>query len=197
MPGEALWLAATLLAVLNFAFISWGVRGHFVATGGVAPGMRLLALLTMAGFAWFLWSRLADGYAHHGTGAARNVAGLVLLSLEAALFWWAVDTTRARRLTLAFSADQPAFLHVSGPYAWVRHPFYVSYGLFWIATAVLCEGRMHWLVPVVMIAVYVRAARGEEAKFAASDLAGAYERYRSRTALLPRLRRATRVRTEP
>ena len=189
--GDPLWLAATVLAVLNFASLSWGAKGHFVAAEGVPRGMRLLGILTLAGFAWFLLARLAWAASHHPGHPVRDAAGLVLLSLEIALFWWAVRATRVRRLTLAFSADRPGFLHESGPYAWVRHPFYISYVLFWIATALLSPGWAHWLVPAVMTAVYVGAARMEEAKFAASDLAAAYERYKSRTALLSRMRGAT------
>ena len=188
---DSLWSAATFLAVLNFASLSWGVKGHFTASGGVAPGMRLLTMLSIASFAWFLWARLTWAASGHAANRVADLAGLVLLSLELALFWWAVRSTRVRRLTLAFSADRPAFLHQSGPYAWVRHPFYLSYGLFWVATALLCPGWAHWLAPAAMIAVYVRAARMEEAKFADSDLAVAYERYKSRTAILPRLRGAT------
>ena len=189
--GDPLWLVATVLAILNFASLSWGAKGHFVTAEGVPRGMRLLGFLTLAGFAWFLWARLVWATSDYAGHPVRDAAGLVLLSLEIALFWWAVRATRVRRLTLAFSADRPGFLHDSGPYAWVRHPFYLSYGLFWIATALLSPGWAHWLVPAVMIAVYVRAARMEEAKFASSDLAAAYERYKSRTALLPRLRGAT------
>jgi protein-S-isoprenylcysteine O-methyltransferase Ste14 len=36
----------------------------------------------------------------------------------------------------------------------------------------------------VMLAIYVRAARMEEQKFARSPLAAAYERYRSQTGML-------------
>ncbi len=188
--GDLLWSAATFLAILNFASLSWGVRRHFVVTGGVAPGMRLITCLTLSSFAWFVWARVAQAAADRAAHPLADASGLAVLSLDMALFWWAVRTTRARRLTLAFSADQPCFLHESGPYAWVRHPFYVSYVLFWVATALLCHRWAHWLVPAAMAAVYVRAARMEEAKFAASHLAADYERYRSRTVSLPRLRGA-------
>ena len=123
---DSLWSAATFLVLLNFACLSWGVKGHFLAANGGATGMRLLTVLTLACFAWFLCIRITDCVSHQAVGPADDTVGMLLLSIEVALFWWAVNTTRSRRLTLAFSEDQPTFLHESGPYAWLRHPFYVS-----------------------------------------------------------------------
>ena len=61
----------------------------------------------------------------------------------------------------------------------------------------LSTGWAYWVVPAVMIAVYARAARNEEAKFAGSHLAVDYAAYRSRTGVLKRLRTSMRVRTGP
>jgi protein-S-isoprenylcysteine O-methyltransferase Ste14 len=89
----------------------------------------------------------------------------------------------------AFSDDTPQFLLRHGPYRYVRHPFYASYLLFWVGTAVTTAGWLPWLVPFGMLLLYARAATGEEQKFARSDLAQAYETYRQNTGMfLPRLR---------
>jgi protein-S-isoprenylcysteine O-methyltransferase Ste14 len=77
-----------------------------------------------------------------------------------------------------------AHLVEGGPYRLLRHPFYCSYLLAWTA-GIAATGRW-WLIPtvLVMLAIYVRAARMEEDKFTRSPLAAAYERYRSQTGML-------------
>jgi protein-S-isoprenylcysteine O-methyltransferase Ste14 len=76
---------------------------------------------------------------------------------------------------------------VAGPHAVIRHPFYLSYLLCWIA-GVLATGQWLLLATVALMAwIYHRAALKEEAKFAASPMAEAYARYAATTGrYLPR-----------
>jgi protein-S-isoprenylcysteine O-methyltransferase Ste14 len=112
-----------------------------------------------------------------------------LLLGSAALFAWSVRATWLERPSLAFSPDEPHFLLRRGPYRLVRHPFYVSYLLFFAAlfAAVPAPGTaLAWLA---VWAVYSSAARAEERKFAASPLAGAYLAYADRVGgFLPRIK---------
>ena len=59
----------------------------------------------------------------------------------------------------------------------MRHPFYVSYSLFWIGWAVGVWSPWALLAPLVLVPIYVAAARGEERKFARSEMAEQYRRY--------------------
>ncbi len=182
-------LNTVLLALLVpgfacFAAFSWAVKGHFQSVGHIPEGMRLTSLLSLAGCAWFLW-RLFTGPA----GPAWPV-GTALFIAAFLLFVWTIRATNTDRPTLAFADDTPHFLLQHGPYRYVRHPFYASYLLFWVGTALASRGWLPWLVPVVMLTLYVRAATGEERKFARSDLAHAYETYRQSVGMfVPRLRR--------
>ena len=170
----------------------WGIYGHFLTKNKPEPAMKLTSLLSLGGLLWFLfdrWQRQAPGST---VGIVSDMVVLDLLAASMGLFWWAISTTRQQRLTLAFSKDQPAFIHATGPYAWVRHPFYTSYILFWIATAVGAAAWSFWLMPIAMTAVYWRAIRLEEAKFATSPISMDYENYKRRTGMLLPIRFAGR-----
>jgi protein-S-isoprenylcysteine O-methyltransferase Ste14 len=162
----------------------WGIYGHFLTANKPEPEMKFTSLLSLLGLLWFLFERW-QRHALIGTvGVGTDLAALALLALFMVLFWWAIATTRRRRLTLAFSKDQPAFVHMAGPYAWIRHPFYSSYILFWIATAIASASMLFWLMPIVMTGLYWRAIRIEEAKFASSPVSLEYDAYRKRTGML-------------
>ena len=186
---EALEIVMLLLGVACCSSFIWAVRWHFVRHGDMRAGMRTLSLLTLLGFSWFLCSSIR----HLGgsMNAVRDdpdittyLAATVLIVMSLCLFWWSVAMTRVQPLTLAFAMDTPAYVHIGGPYAYVRHPFYSSYMLFWLATAVAEHNLVGWSILIVMTVLYSIAARREEKKFASSPLAATYNDYRGRTGML-------------
>ncbi|MGI4977736.1 MAG: methyltransferase family protein [Janthinobacterium lividum] len=167
-----------VLSVVCFGSFAWAVKGHFRSRGPVSNGMRLISVASLASMAWFLKRLLV---AHM---ASRWPLAAALIVVALGLFWWTVRTTARRRLTLAFDDDQPTFLHRHGPYRWVRHPFYASYILFWLASSLATPGLLPWAVPVCFVAIYIVAATKEEGKFETSSLGMEYARYRSETGML-------------
>jgi protein-S-isoprenylcysteine O-methyltransferase Ste14 len=161
-----------ILGFACFAAFSWGVKAHFRSTGAMPKGMKLISSLSLGGFLWFGW-RLATG----PSGETWEVS-MILFAAALALFAWTVRSTRQTPPTLAFDSDEPSFLLHQGPYQYVRHPFYLSYLLFWTGTALASPGLSPWLAPTVMLLVYWHAASREELKFARSNLANSYEIYR-------------------
>lgn len=118
--------------------------------------------------------------------AATGVAGL---AVSLAVFHWAAFSIRGRVFSYAGNDDVPEFVHTSGPYAYVRNPFYASYLLTEISTVVMWPSL--WGAGfIVLAALYFQwLARFEEAKFARSAVAEDYARYKARTGrLLPRWR---------
>ncbi len=177
------YTAATLFVFgfACFASFSWGVKGHFRSTGKMPPGMKLVSLLSLLGFIIF-----AGRLALMDISAQADVA-LWLFVGSLALFNWTINATRRTPPTLAFDTDKPAFLLLHGPYQYVRHPFYLSYMLFWTGTAVAFSGALPWLTPLVMLAVYQHAASREERKFADSDFRNDYAAYQRRAGMfMPR-----------
>ena len=178
-----------LLGVACCSSFIWAVRWHFVQHSGMRAGMRILSLLTLSGFIWFLYSSVN----HLGASMSptRDVpdlpiylAATVLIAISLCLFWWSVAMTRVQPLTLAFALDAPAYVHIGGPYAYVRHPFYSSYVMFWLATAIAEHNLFGWIILILMTTLYSIAAKREEKKFALSPLAATYNDYRGRTGML-------------
>jgi len=165
-----------------FAAFVWCFKTHLPPTEKIPAGTKLISALSLTFYLAFA--------IHLGRGAAGEFwqAALTLMLLSLALFAWTVASTRQTPPTLAFDDDTPSFLLRHGPYRYVRHPFYLSYMLYWAGTAAACPGSLQWAVPAIMLAVYASAASREEAKFARSDLATAYHAYTKRAGMFtPRL----------
>ena len=176
---SAAHLSGLVLLVLCFGSFAWGLRVFFRSVGPTPRGLWLIRTLgtPMAlGQLWLavVWpapASLVTAIAH-----AMYAAALIL-------FWWAARAHAHTPPSLAFSDDRPTHLVRTGPYRHIRHPFYSSYLLAWMAGAMLTSS---WLgsVPVpVMLWLYVRAARLEEHKFLASTFGAEYEAYLSRAGM--------------
>ena len=170
-------LAALLAAWACFASHAWGlVRFFWIPDGPQGRDSRIIERATAAcilvhsiALVWFF-----------DVAPWRYVLALLLYAVSLAMFWWCVRINRAQPLSLAFSNDRPGHIVTRGPYAWVRHPFYLSYLLCWIA-GVLATGQWVLVATVAFMGwIYWRAAVKEEAKFAASPLGEEYRRYAAR-----------------
>jgi protein-S-isoprenylcysteine O-methyltransferase Ste14 len=132
----------------------------------------------------------------------RGTLALLLLALGLYLFLAArreVERSAAGEgLSIAFSGDLPTRLLRGGVYAWIRHPFYAAYLATWLAGVVVANTWVDVVLTAsgtgVMAAMYVHAARQEEAKFARTHLAADYADYRRVAGMfLPRVWRRPRA----
>ncbi len=171
-----------LASAACFLSFGWALNGHFRTDGGMSLGMRLLSVFSALTYTGFIALLCASHPRAHSM-----VAVLFFLS-SILLFWWTIASTRSRRLSLAHSDAGPHCLLDQGPYAFVRHPFYLSYLIFWTGTAV-AAGHLQWLPVSVLIVWYVAIARQEERRLAASRFVASYRLYQSRTGMLfPKVR---------
>ena len=159
-----------------FGSFVWAAWCHFHWDSQVPRGMKAVSVASLLAFAGFLYGVSAR------PGGFR-MAPLVLCVLSLLLFWWCILHTRRKRFVLAFSPDAPVFLDTAGPYRVVRHPFYLAYLMFWVATALAVPGLLHGAAPAVMAVLYSLAAASEEAKFMDSALEGEYRAYSRRTGM--------------
>lgn len=169
---------AFLACILSF---TWGMSGGFFRQDGkLGFGFRLIQ---MAGTVAFL----INAYALLTIAAISVVhasLALALCGLSFFLFWWAARTHWHRPPTHAFSNDLPIHIVQTGPYKTIRHPFYSAYLIAW-SVGPVATGSVLTIAPLlVMLAIYWRAAKLEEAKFAASSLSKVYSDYRSATGML-------------
>ena len=177
-------VSIALIAMLCIGSYLWGVRAHFRQDGAMPLGMRIIALASVGGYLVMLGLLLVNS-----ASAISKVLGTALMLLSLAIFWWAVGTTRGRNLALAYSIDSPASLVHDGPYRFVRHPFYLSYLCFWVAGVVATATSAFGVMFFLMLALYLRAALMEEAKFLGSPLENSYRQFQAETGMfLPRLK---------
>jgi protein-S-isoprenylcysteine O-methyltransferase Ste14 len=179
------WRATLLLlALVCFCSFTWAIKGHFVSNR-MSIFMHLTAALGLVSAGLQIFALFEIGNAD----TIRLLGSTLLYAASLALFWWTVSVTRSRRLSVAFSRDEPHHLLQTGPYRLIRHPFYSAYSLFWVAGFIAVLRWYLFPTVVVMLVFYFCAARMEEAKFENSELREFYEGYRLNTGMfLPRLR---------
>ena len=160
--------------VLCFGSFSWAVRSFFVKPSGKTPGLQVTLIsgfvFAVAHFVVLFFTPLIS--------PALGAAASALYCLAFVIFWSAIDVNRKQPLAACFSGNEQLHLVERGPYRFVRHPFYCSYLLTWLAGGVATLNPLLLATFVVMAVLYRVAATKEEKKFAASPLADDYRRYR-------------------
>ncbi len=155
----------------------WSMQCHFdVDVKNMPKGMNLLSLLVLVSMVCMTILTFAGPQP-----AAAQLIGLLMLAASAVLFWAAIRESSKAGLFAAFDEKLPGSLLQTGPYSYVRHPFYTSYLLLWTGWAIATWNA--WaLVPLAAIYLaYWLAASGEERKFASTQMAGEYADYAQRT----------------
>ncbi len=183
--GSESWLAIGI-CFIAFSSFTWALRKHFKWVSRLPVQMRILSLISLVSYVNFNGLLLREG----AMASPWTDAGVGVLIGSICLFWWTVFTTKNAPIQVAFSIQGPEMVLMRGPYAYVRHPFYVSYIAFWLSTAMIA-GQWQWPAAVILTVLYVLIAREEENRFRLSDLAGRYAVYRKQTGMmLPRLKPA-------
>ncbi|WP_292999772.1 methyltransferase [Nevskia sp.] len=168
-----------LLILAGYASWGWGARHFFTKPTGTNSGIDAIYLLSNLLGLYVLAGLPVLGVASSGHFAA----AAILLGLSLSLFWWAIAANRRKPLSFAFSEDLPEHLVAEGPYRYIRHPFYTSYLLTWLAAGVATGSAFMALPFAVMAPMYFTAARVEERKFSSTALNRDYDRYRAGTGM--------------
>lgn len=162
----------TLNLLLHSAFI-WGRFAVFRIGDRLPPGAKLVQIsaLVCILFDAVLIVRRSGGH------IALDPLAVAVCGISGVVFVWAVRTTGLQRLTAVFSDDLPGELIASGPFRYIRNPFYAAYLLVYVQA--LVASRSWWAVLPLggMGCLYYRAALLEEKKFLRSCLASQYRRY--------------------
>ena len=153
-----------------FAGCVWGMTRHFRRVGKPTPAMLAMALLAV-------FSGVLQLTAINRGTLLLPAAGLACYTASAVLFWWAVSVTRARLAACGQGCVSGAVLR-DGPYRYVRHPFYLSYNLMWLAGFVATGWWVLAVSAIAMASLYEWFAREEESGFLLSELAAEYREYR-------------------
>lgn len=113
-------------------------------------------------------------------------ASSFLYSISLLFFWWAIFV--AKKLDFAFS-NEVGNIVTTGPFRIVRHPFYVSYMLAWLSSALLFNSLILWITLVYLVAFYFLSAQKEEKVILASMYSNEYKKYMKNVGMfLPRIK---------
>lgn len=150
--------------------------------------LRPVGLLHAAGMiayiinpGWMAWSQLALPLGLRWTG-------LPLGLFAVALVFWTFQNL-GRNLTDTVVTRKEHTLVTTGPYRWVRHPFYVAFATLAAANTLLTANWYVGLSGAAVLALLMVRTRTEEEHLVAR-FGDAYRRYRERTGMFfPRARR--------
>lgn len=166
-----------LLYLLPFAVFGWMMIGALVVFSRDAGERSVRGF----GIVITIWGALASRALGAPAplpmqliGAAGCVAALVL-------YQWAALSIRGRTFSYAGNTDLPQFVHQSGPYTYIRNPFYSSYLLTAASTVVMWPTRWGAAILVFALLYFQWLVRFEERKFERSAVSADYAEYKART----------------
>jgi protein-S-isoprenylcysteine O-methyltransferase Ste14 len=149
-------LALNLLFIVAISTASYN---HFDRRQAEPMGATFLSVATILGALGniLVWTFLAP------RDPVDAAVAVVMAALAGALFVFAVTESRGGGLLLAFSPRTPPEIIEHGIYAHVRHPFYLSYIIFWWDWCPLNSFHPASVgIAALMTATYIFAARKEE-----------------------------------
>ena len=118
------------------------------------------------------------------------VCGAILALVAVLLYEWTRRTVIDRNFFIGLSGEVPGAVCDVGPYSYVRHPFYLSYMVAFIAVAVAFPSLIVSGVCLVNIGLFVYMAIDDERVLLGSPLGADYRAYRGRVGMfVPRFRR--------
>jgi protein-S-isoprenylcysteine O-methyltransferase Ste14 len=169
-----------LTAAVWWYQIFWASKIFKRLESGLPPWLPLFPLTWAGMFFAVFWSPLEPRLV---------IPGVLCHVVSVVVFEWARQTIRGKFFSYAQSDDTPEFLLTSGPYAYIRNPFYSSYIISYIGAVLLFPNFLTAALASGLILFFVVTAIKEERKFAVSPLAEQYEAYRQRTGrFIPRLK---------
>lgn len=114
-----------------------------------------------------------------------GIASLTFYVLSLAIFWWSI--VAAKQLDFAFS-DNVGKIVTTGPFAYVRHPFYLSYILVWLGSSILFNSIFLWITLIYLTTLYFTSAKIEEEVYLKSEYSREYRDYSHKVRMfLPRI----------
>jgi protein-S-isoprenylcysteine O-methyltransferase Ste14 len=124
----------------------------------------------------------------HGLLLPLAVCGAIMATCALMLYEWARRTVTDRQFYIGLSGEVPPAVCTEGPYRYVRHPFYLSYMIAFVAMAVTFPSFVTVAVCLVNIGLFVYMAIDDEKVLLRSGLRAEYLKYRGPVGMfLPRL----------
>jgi len=168
----ALWMTSPFVYFLTAGAKTFRVpeaRDSGALLGQVSFISGMLCVLALGFYQSLVWYLAACG------------AALALCSLV--LYEWTRRTVRDHSFYTGLGGEVPGAVCQTGPYKFVRHPFYLSYMVAFLAAVVAFPSLVSAAVCVLNIALFVYMAFDDERVLLRSELADCYKAYRQRVAM--------------
>ncbi len=173
-------ILVTMAAIATIASYLWSVKYHFESSA-LEVGAKFISFMVISCsivFTLLTWMLEQN--------SSVQLVGLIVQIFALALFWITIRETRTANLLAVFTDKNPGSLVTTGPYKFVRHPFYSAYLLFWLGWAIATGSWVSMVLFVIMFMTYWIAASGEEQKFEDTAMADQYADFkRGRTRFIP------------
>jgi protein-S-isoprenylcysteine O-methyltransferase Ste14 len=178
-----LYLAVALWVAIPFVyFLTAGAK-----TFTVPPDRDGGAVLGQVSFVSGMVCVLFSGF-YRALVWYQVLCGAVLALCSVVLYEWTRRTVHDRDFYTALGGAVPAGVCERGPYRYIRHPFYLSYMVAFLAVMVAFPSVAAAAVCLANIALFIYMAFDDERVLLRSALAADYEAYRKRVGMfLPRL----------
>ena len=186
LPQTPLDWVLLAVALATAVIIAVSIHDFFVDARTNSPRVRAMQDVGVA----FAVSQFGALVLRGSAGPNWAIAGIAMYVVATLLFLSALEAARRVPLPRTLVDDpMPKGIISSGPFALIRHPFYVAYSLAWLAAPVATHGPLITVFALIAIAVYVVAARREERQLEAR-FGEAYRTYKLGTGrLLPSVAR--------
>jgi len=159
LPQTPLDWVLLAVALATAIIISVALHDFFLDSKASNPRVRALQDLSVVFAVTHFGVLLLRG----SVGPNWAIAGIAMYVAATLLFLSSLEAARRVPLPRTFVDDpMPKALITAGPFALIRHPFYVAYALAWLAAPVATHGPVAALLALAAIGIYVAAARREE-----------------------------------
>ncbi len=171
------WISFSVAIATTLCFAGT-LQFYFGRSPRVTPAKHFMVVSIWLGTAIQLGVLIQSREVHWGY----RLAGLICFLLAHWVFWTAIRAHGNSPPQVAFSDITPGQLVTSGPYGYIRHPFYTAYTLAWVGGGLLCGNCWLFLIAIWMFRIYYIAAKQEEAALQSKFL-DRYSRYRKKTGM--------------
>jgi protein-S-isoprenylcysteine O-methyltransferase Ste14 len=184
LPQTPLDWVLLAVALATALIIAVAVQDFFIDSRISNPRLRAVQDLGIGAAVMHFGAIVIRGSA----GPNWAIAGITMYVVATMLFLSALEAARRVPLPRTMVDDPlPDALVTGGPFAVIRHPFYLAYSIAWLAAPVATHGPMIAIIAVLAIALYVVSARREDRRLDAR-FGEAYRIYKQHTgSILPSL----------
>jgi protein-S-isoprenylcysteine O-methyltransferase Ste14 len=180
LPQTPLDWVLLAVALATAIIIAVAMQDFFVDSRVSNPRLRAMQDVALV----FAVSHFGVLVLRGSAGPSWAIAGITMYVAATLLFLSALEAARRVPMPRTFVDDPlPRALVTDGPFALIRHPFYVAYSLAWLAAPVASHGPIVTVFALTAIATYVAAARREE-RLLEDRFGEAYRTYKLGTGMM-------------